>query len=213
MGYTGDTKANGKNQPLLDDTTQQLAVSAAKNAGGMVAGWAEEGVSMIGKYVEQGPDGVRVLAFLGGLSSMILSLITLINPLAIISFPIQYIYTAFIFFFALISMLLECDPQWFEKMPVLHEYQEILEDQAKFVLRVRGRGFFFIFQGVMWMMAALSILNILVGMWCVGIGAMYVAMHYGVLPQEFVAVTRRHLVESMQKLQGAVQGEKSAAEP
>lgn len=159
------------------------------------------------KYVEQGPDGVRVLAFCGGALSFVLCVLTIINPLQLVSNPVFYVYSIYQAAFAATTMLLECDPEWLQKIPILQEYQTMLEDQARFTHRLYGRGLFFVFQGVLWLMTAglFSFLALLAGLWQIAIGVMYVCMHYDVLPHECVQITRRGLVDAMKSTQEQIQ--------
>merc|ERR1719199_627195 len=94
-----------------------------------------------------------------------------------------------------------------EKVPGLPEYEDLLEDQCKFLLRVLGRGLFLIFQGSLWLgFASLSeIFDLAVGGYLVFIGVLYVMMHYGVLPKACVEVTRSSLSSAMKAAKGHYQ--------
>lgn len=214
-------QATGTNaEPLLasainvasDPVMQQAALNTAKQVGASLLGYAEDGAELVAKYVEQGPDGIRVLAFLGGLFSFLLSALTLVNPLELLTNPIEYVVCLYQAAFACTTMLMECDPDWTKKIQALQDYQHWLDDQAKFLLRVYGRGLFYLFQGSLWLLNAglFSPICILCGLWMVGVGVIFLCMHYGVLPDECIGIVRRKLTDGLNAAQHAIERTEAA---
>merc|ERR1719243_88318 len=111
---------------------------------------------------------------------------TIINPLSLVTEgPVGYVISCYQFTFATTTILMEMPEEWMEKVPGLPEYEDLLEDQCKFLLRVLGRGLFLIFQGSLWLgFATLSkVFDLAVGAYLVFIGILFVMMHFEVLPK------------------------------
>ena len=60
---------------------------------------AGQAVEALHNYLEQGPNGLRVLAFVAGSFATVLSLICIINPFDIIMMPTTYILSTFTLIF------------------------------------------------------------------------------------------------------------------
>jgi len=174
----------------VKDWAQDPEVQAkARHYAGMamvMAGTA--GAAFVG-VIEQGPAGIRVLAFLGSLASVVLSIFTLINPLTVFVAPVTYAISAYQALFALTTMLFEAKPEWIQKAPGLDKYQNLLIDYCKALTVSLGRGLFYIFQGSMWLFQAefTEIFMIVTGAFLVLIGIFNILMHFGILPQHLAA--------------------------
>lgn len=150
------------------------------------------------KRIEQGPAGVRALAFIGGVASCVNALMALLNIFGILSHIILYTVSVYQLAFSLTTMLFEAKPEWIqstqEKCPALQvdTYQDMLLENAKFLSLTGGRGLFYMFQGTMWLAFASfsEIVHLLLGLYLVFIGILHVLMHYGVMPQEVAAKMR-----------------------
>jgi len=150
------------------------------------------------KRIEQGPTGVRVLAFIGGVASCINALLALLNILSAFTHIVLYTVSAYQLVFSLTTMLFEAKPEWIqstqEKCPALavDSYQDMLLENAKFLSLTGGRGLFYIFQGTMWLAFAsiTNWINLLVGLYLVFIGGIHVLMYHGIMPQEVAAKMR-----------------------
>eukprot|EP00929_Paragymnodinium_shiwhaense_P110581 TRINITY_DN77728_c0_g1_i1.p1 TRINITY_DN77728_c0_g1~~TRINITY_DN77728_c0_g1_i1.p1 ORF type:complete len:270 (+),score=62.77 TRINITY_DN77728_c0_g1_i1:98-907(+) len=159
-------------------------------------GVATAGSQFIGK-IEQGPAGVRVLAFLGSIVSMVLSVMGLINILEVVSHPVTYIVCVYQFIFAFTTALFEIPPDYVTKiqstvkLPV-DKYQTMLIENAKFLSLNGGRGCFYIFQGTLWLALAglAELLKYAIGAYMCFMGFLHILMHYGVLPQEIAQKMR-----------------------
>merc|ERR1711920_663865 len=120
---------------------------------------------------------------------------------------VSYAIAQYQLLFALTTMLFEAKPEWIAKGPSLSSYQDMLITYCNFITLALGRGLFYIFQGSLWLalMPTLISLDFFVGLALTFVGAMHVAMHFGVMPQHIAAKAR----EAMDKAKAV----KSAGEP
>lgn len=95
---------------------------------------AGQAVEALHNYLEQGPNGLRVLAFVAGTCATILSLACIINPFDIIMMPTTYILSAFTCIFSLTAMMMECEPAWIEKAAFLKDYQDMYVSSFYFMI-------------------------------------------------------------------------------
>jgi hypothetical protein len=150
------------------------------------------GAKLFYQQIEQGPAGVRVLACLISIMSMLNSVLTLINPLRLLS-PLSFVISAYQLLFASSTALFELPPEYMEKVSFLKPYQDLLSIKCNFLTDVQGRGLFYIFQGLLWAGFAArfaSLTDLAVTVLMVFIGVLHVAMHYGIGPAVVVAAMR-----------------------
>jgi len=165
----------------------------ARHMAGMAMAYAGQAGNMVIGVIEQGPQGLRLLAFIAGVASCINAALTVINPLNAIGGIMAYCLSVYQVIFALTTMLFEADPEWVQKLgPKANEYQDMLIKYFKFLTLSLGRGLFYIGQGLLWLsMASLTqLVTLLVGLYLVVIGGMTVAMHFGIMPQNLAAKAR-----------------------
>jgi len=171
----------------------------AKKYAGVALHYVGNAGEHIMKRIEQGPTGVRVLAFVGGVASCVNALLSLLNILGIITHPVLYTVSAYQLFFSLTTMLFEAKPEWIvsiqEKCPILmvDSYQDLLLENAKFLSLTGGRGLFYIFQGTMWLAFAslTNWINLALGLYLAFIGTIHVLMWYEIMPQEVASYMRQ----------------------
>jgi len=132
--------------------------------------------------VEQGPTGVRVLAFAASVASCVNAVMFCLGVGNLLS-VVAYVVCAYQLIFAISSLIFEAPPSVMEKIPGITKYQDMLIDKAKFVSEVLGRGLFYIFQGSLWLAFAniTKILDLAVGGSLVFVGVLHIAMHFGKL--------------------------------
>merc|ERR1740121_3598274 len=109
---------------------------------------------------------------------------------SILSFNVLIAFsTLFQMFFAFTSALFEAKPESIEKFS-LNKYQDMLIEYAKFITTAIGRGFFYIYQGILWLVVTEWTLNplnlgtIVLAVFILAMGGLHVGMHYGIMPQE-----------------------------
>lgn len=170
----------------------------AKQLAGVAIAYASDAGNQFMKKIEQGPAGVRVLAFVGAAGSCALSVMYLINLQAVLEgHIILYTVAVYQLLFALTSVLFEFPPEWLQhtqaaiKLPI-DSYQDMLIENAKFLSLNGGRGLFYIFQGTLWLAYASlqKPIDLGVGLYLLFIGFLHVLMHAGVMPQTIAAKMR-----------------------
>eukprot|EP00747_Dinoflagellata_sp_TGD_P167903 gnl/TRDRNA2_/TRDRNA2_193202_c0_seq1.p1 gnl/TRDRNA2_/TRDRNA2_193202_c0~~gnl/TRDRNA2_/TRDRNA2_193202_c0_seq1.p1 ORF type:complete len:261 (-),score=51.56 gnl/TRDRNA2_/TRDRNA2_193202_c0_seq1:111-893(-) len=136
--------------------------------------------------IEQGPAGVRLLAFGSSTASCVVGVMHVIDFSKIFGHLFMWILSVYQIMFALTTMLFEAKPEWIQKVGFANSYQEMLMQKAPFLSEVMGRGLFYIFQGTMWVghFDFGEFLSLLVGLALIAVGVLHVLMAYGVMPQQ-----------------------------
>mmetsp|Transcript_56618 Transcript_56618/g.104805 ORF Transcript_56618/g.104805 Transcript_56618/m.104805 type:complete len:251 (-) Transcript_56618:74-826(-) len=140
-------------------------------------------------YVQEGPAGVSVLCFLGGVATMVVGFIGLINFGDIISSPFHYLLHAYLLVFGYVSVVLEADVERLHNLkvigrlaPFVQHFQMEVFEHAKFLTLLRGRGFFYLFVGTLAATQCLWCLFFLCGLWNMGMGLICLLMSFGINP-------------------------------
>eukprot|EP00440_Ansanella_granifera_P015745 gb/GFBE01017101.1/.p1 GENE.gb/GFBE01017101.1/~~gb/GFBE01017101.1/.p1 ORF type:complete len:338 (+),score=99.74 gb/GFBE01017101.1/:1-1014(+) len=193
-----------------DPEVQRQAYAVA----GVAADYAWQSVSQVTALIEQGPTGVRVLAFAGGVAAFVKSFIVLLgllNPVDVAVHLPYYVVMGYEGIFAISTMLFEAKPEWIEQISGLNAYQSMLLDKAKFLAETGGRGLFYGFQGTLWLCFAsfTNLLELGLGLWFLFMAFLHISMHFGVMPHE-VASKMRNVREMVGLSKADV--EKGAAE-
>jgi len=165
----------------------------ARHMAGLAMVMAGQAGNMFVGVIEQGPQGLRFLAFIAGVASCVNAALTVINPMNAIGGIMSYCLSVYQVIFALTTMLFEADPEWVQKLgPKANEYQDMLIKYFKFLTLSLGRGIFYIGQGMLWLsMSGLgNPIGLLIGLYLVFIGALTAAMHWGIMPQNLAAKAR-----------------------
>lgn len=183
-------KDKAKNVTMKDVAAQgtKIAGEAVKYANTYVGNAG----SVVADRIEQGPAGVRFLAFIGGIVSFGLCVGSLMNPCNMFA-AISYIMSAYQALFAAATMLFEADPAWVSQITLLSETQDLLMENCKFLTLTGGRGLFYIFQGSLWMVqcAGFGQWHLLAaGLYMIFIGAVHVSMHFGAMPHDIASKFR-----------------------
>lgn len=187
--------AVGKVQEWAHDPEVQ---AKAKHYAGMAVGYVgvaagQAGAAFIG-CIEQGPAGIRRLSCIGGLASLVISCLTLINPLRLLTFA-SYAIAAYQAMFSATTMLFEAKPELIAQVSILNRYQDVLLINCKFLATNGGRGLFYIFQGSLWIVMCDGVQHwymFLTGLYMgLLMGGFHLAMHYGHMPSELVAKAKQ----------------------
>lgn len=161
------------------------------------AGMAMERMGQAGQKfvgcIEQGPSGVRFLAFLTSIASCAYAVLSVLAHGK--GFNLVWAGIAgFQIIFAMTTILFEATPEHIARAPALSKYQDMLMEYAKFLSIVGGRGIFYIFQGLMWLIQfhfdpldPYQYVTLGIGGMLVLMGGLHVGMQYGILPQTVVA--------------------------
>lgn len=177
--YAGQAQAKAK------EWANDPAVQAkAKEYAGMVGAYLGQAGEMGIGLVEQGPTGIRVLAFGAGVLSCVNAVMYCLDVGHLLNFVV-WIVSGYQIVFSLTTMIFEAPPSIIEKIPMITGYQDMLMDKAKFLSEVLGRGLFYIFLGSLWLaFASLSkLLDLVTGSVLVFVGVLHLLMHFGGLNQ------------------------------
>lgn len=171
-----------------DPEVQAKAKQYAAQAGAMAREYGGKAGEAFMAQIEQGPTGVRFLAFLGSAASCAMGVMTILNPLNAFAL-MSYIIAVYMFIFSLSTCLFEMPPEYVEKIPKAGEYQEMLMKKCNFLTDTLGRGLFYFYQGTMWFMCAdmLDLMKMALAAYLCFIGVLHIAMHYGVMPKDVVS--------------------------
>jgi len=170
----------------------------ARHYSGMAMDKMGQAGQMFVGCIEQGPAGLRFLAFATGVASCGYACLNAWTHT--VGFNFLWVgISAFQVFFALTTMLFEASPEMIAKAAAFSKYQDILMEYAKFLSIARGRGAFYIFQGLMWLMQyRLNLVNLWeyvtlgIGGAYILMGILHIAMHYGILPQTIAAKAKEY---------------------
>jgi len=178
--------ARSKSQEWAKDPEVQ---AKAYHYAGVAGRIAEATVGKAGEHtmglVEQGPAGVRVLAFAAGIASCVNAVLFCLGVGHLVKI-VAYVVCVYQFAFSLTTMIFEAPPSVIEKFPGISGYEDMLIEKAAFLSDVLGRGLFYIFQGSLWLCFSnirdsFSFMDLIVGLYLVVVGLLHVAMHYGKL--------------------------------
>lgn len=177
-----------------DPETQKKAKEYASAGLACVAAAPSQALHLI----EQGPAGLRLLAFFGSLFSLVWASLTVINIIGkVLTLSlVDYLLAVYQVFFSLTTMLFEAKPEWVQKIPGLSRYQHILMEKCKFMTEVSGRGMFYVFQGTLWLARLGSVFDLLtlaLGLYMIAIGVLHILMYFGIMPSEVATVVKRRL--------------------
>lgn len=186
--YAASAKAQVQAWAQDPDTQQR-----ARNYAGVALAYAGNAVPGLINRLEQGPAGVRFLAFLGSCASIALAIFGVINAGELVTTPVHYLITFYQLAFALSTALFEADPEHIAKIDGLNTYQNMLIDKCAFMCTATGRGLFYIFQASLWLVfASLSnIFTLAVGLYLVFIGVLHLLMGVGIMPEHVVETIRK----------------------
>jgi len=131
-------------------------------------------------YVQQGPDGIRFLSFIGGLVVSFYGLTCAIGIGEIFSNPVAYIAGAAQLGFGLMIVVLEASPSLLASYQKLATMQRLCHDYCKFLTLLWGRGIFYLYVGahIILLSHVLSIGGFL-GAYMLLMGVFYLSWYWG----------------------------------
>jgi len=187
------SQAQAKAKEWANDPEVQ---AKAKEYAGMVGEYlSQAGAAGIG-LVEQGPTGIRILAFGAGVLSCVNAVMYCLDVGHLLNFVV-WVVSGYQIVFSITTMIFEAPPSVIQKIPVITGYQDMLMEKAKFLSEVLGRGLFYIFLGSLWLAFAsmTKVLDLVTGCCMVFVGLLHIFMHFGKLNE----VTQK-MREGYQKL-------------
>lgn len=186
---SGGAFAQGQQEAAYPDAAGQVAGQGfhAAKAGAILA--AQE----INKYIQEGPAGISILCFLGGIVTAVVGFIGLLDIVSGITDPFHYILHIYLTVFGFVAVMLEADTQSLAGYkvigrlgPLFESYQMEVFKKAQFLTELRGRGFFYVFVGTLAISQCFVCLLFLVGVWNMGMGIICVLMSFGVNPANHI---------------------------
>lgn len=152
--------------------------------------YGHQGVMAFGDYIQQGPKGASVLCFIGGISTSVVGMMYLTGFLKVLADPLHYIIYVYMFAFGLATACLEADPDRIGMFPwpfdglagPLTRGQAWLHAEVRILTELRGRGAFYLYQGTLMATQCVFCVLFLVGMFNAVMGALCIAMSYGIQP-------------------------------
>eukprot|EP00927_Polykrikos_kofoidii_P018534 TRINITY_DN1859_c0_g1_i2.p1 TRINITY_DN1859_c0_g1~~TRINITY_DN1859_c0_g1_i2.p1 ORF type:complete len:258 (+),score=41.06 TRINITY_DN1859_c0_g1_i2:114-887(+) len=173
----------------------------AKAYAGVVLSYVvDAGDSFMGQ-IEQGPAGVRYLAFIASLVSMGLAILCLTDIGSALGNFVLYMISVYQLLFSATACLFEVSPETLEwlqqktKVPI-SSYQDKMITYAGFLTHNSGRGMFYMYQGSLWLAFSSftnlrGLLQIGIGVFLCFLGILALLMAKGIMPQT-VAAKMRH---------------------
>lgn len=169
-------------------TVERDSVGALRQS---VAGVGSQGLDSINKLVQQGPAGVSVLSFFGGIATMVVGIDGLIHCTTDITGPFDLLLDIYLVLFGITSILLESDINGLKKTPLLKTLvpriakgQAVVHEYAQFLTKLQGRGMFYIFIGTLTIIQCipLTCLKFWIGAWNLFVGVLCIMMSFGIKP-------------------------------
>lgn len=182
-------KAKQQMQAWANDPAVQ---AAAYKAAGLVFGAAGQSLDRFIGVIEQGPVGVRLLAFIAGILSCVNAVMYCLQFTNIASHLVLYVISIYQIIFAVTTMIFEAPGSVIENIPGITTYRDMLMQKCEGLAEVSGRGLFYIFQGTLWLGLGTSfeLLDVITGCYVSFIGVLHLIMHFGHL-QSFTMSLRK----------------------
>eukprot|EP00929_Paragymnodinium_shiwhaense_P124134 TRINITY_DN9909_c0_g1_i1.p1 TRINITY_DN9909_c0_g1~~TRINITY_DN9909_c0_g1_i1.p1 ORF type:complete len:232 (+),score=44.12 TRINITY_DN9909_c0_g1_i1:85-780(+) len=165
-------------QRKIVETAKTQFPEMAEQIGSQVAAWAEdpdvqakamnyagtmartagkaamEGSQRVLALIEQGPSGIRLLAFFGGILQSVLTIVGLLGhavQMGYILHPIDFGLCFYQFLFGISVAIFEMPPWMVESFAWADGLQELLVENCSFMTHTRGRGLFYGFLSSLWL--------------------------------------------------------------
>ncbi|CAE8609372.1 unnamed protein product [Polarella glacialis] len=158
---------------------------------------AATAVSELRHYVQEGPAGISVLCFLGGIATTLIGVLGLLSITDSLTSPFQYVLNAYLTVFGIVTFLLEADVESVRSLRVLgrlspwvERYQMEVFNRANFLTELRGRGFFYTFIGTLAITQCLLCLHFLAGVWNLLMGILCLMMSFGINPADHMDMSQ-----------------------
>jgi len=183
--------------PMVQQHVKEAAMQQAQHGFSVARESAVVAVSELRKYVQEGPAGVSILCFVGGIVTTVIGALGLLNIMSVVTSPFQYVLNAYLTMFGIITFLLEADMEALRGMrvlgrlaPFVERYQGDVFNRAKILTELRGRGFYYVFVGSLAITQCFFCLLFLVGVWNLLMGSLCLLMSFGINPAEHMHVQR-----------------------
>eukprot|EP00931_Biecheleriopsis_adriatica_P043990 TRINITY_DN25131_c0_g1_i1.p1 TRINITY_DN25131_c0_g1~~TRINITY_DN25131_c0_g1_i1.p1 ORF type:complete len:244 (+),score=64.34 TRINITY_DN25131_c0_g1_i1:96-827(+) len=198
--------------PGVQAQIKEAAWQKAQEGAEIAKQGAAVAVSELHKYVQEGPAGISVLCFLGGIATMCIGVLGLLSFGDTITSPFHYVLNAYLTVFGVVTFLLEADVESMANLKVIgrlspwvERYQMEVFNRANFLTELRGRGFFYVFVGTLAATQCFLCLLFVAGLWNLLMGVLCLMMSFGINPAE-------HLHAAQQQMQAPLAPEQQTAQ-
>jgi len=184
--------------PEVQRQVQAAAYDQASTGLAAARDGAKTAVIELGKYIQEGPAGISVLCFLGGLATTVIGILGILTVTDGLTNPFHYVLNIYLTVFGIIAVMLEADLAALQRLPILgklgpliEKYQMDIFRKANFLTELFGRGLFYIFVGTLAITQCFVCLLFLAGLWNLLMGVVCVLMSFGINPVENVQLQQQ----------------------
>ncbi|CAJ1416271.1 unnamed protein product [Effrenium voratum] len=188
-GYAGGLAEAALQDPTVQQQLKEVAYQKAQEGFEVAKVATAMAAEELGKYVQEGPAGISVLCFLGGLATTVIGILGLLNFGNGLTSPFTYVLNAYLMTFGVVTFLLEADVESLRSMRVLgrlspwvERYQLEVFNRANFLTELRGRGLFYVFIGTLAVTQCFFCLTFIAGLWNLLMGILCLLMSFGINP-------------------------------
>jgi len=185
-------------QAMANPETREMMRQQGLLVGGYVsqqayqqaAHWGGRTVSAFQEYIQQGPKGISMLCFFGGLATSVCGVLMITNVVGSVANPINYILNAYLLAFGCATFVLETDTDRVGMMPTpfdrlagpLTSAQAWLHQEVRLLTELRGRGLFYFYQGTLMVTQCVLCPLFLAGIYNGLMGVLCISMSFGLKP-------------------------------
>lgn len=196
-GFGGAVAQAALNDPGIQQQLKEAAYYQAQQGLQVAKEGAVQAVHELKHYVQEGPAGISILCFLGGLATTVVGFLGLLSIPDGITKPLHYVLNAYLTVFGVVTFLLEADLDSVKKLrcigrlaPWIERYQQEVFTRAQFLTELRGRGFFYLFVGTLAITQCFICLLFLVGLWNGCMGILCLLMSFGINPAHHIPLAQ-----------------------
>jgi len=188
-GFGGPGNLGFLQNQAVQQHLQGAAQTGAQQGYDMARQGVAEAIETFRTHVQEGPAGISILCFVGGIATALVGAIGLVSVLASVTSPFTYVLNAYLTGFGLVTILLEADVESMRNLailgklaPVMEHYQVEVLKRANFLMELRGRGLYYVFVGNLAITQCLVCPFFLVGLWNLVMGVLCLLMSCGINP-------------------------------
>jgi len=194
---------------LQNPMVQATAAQGAQQGYDMARQGMVEAIETFRTHVQEGPAGISILCFVGGIATAVVGAFSLLSFIASIASPFEYVLNIYFTLFGLITILLEADVESMRKLsvlgklaPVMEYYQMEVMKRANFLMELRGRGMYYVFVGNLAITKCIVCPLFVIGAWNLIMGVLCLLMSCGINPAAQLGLQAQH-TEPLHPSQGA----------
>jgi hypothetical protein len=204
-GFGSSVAAAALNNPTVQAQMQAAAYDQAQSGLAAARDGAKVAAVELGKYIQEGPAGISVLCFLGGLVTTLIGILGVLSVTDGLTSPFHYVLNIYLTGFGLVASLLEADVSVLQRFPVIgkarplvEKYQMEIFTHAKFLTTLTGRGFFYVFVGTLAITQCFVCLLFLCGLWNLLMGVICILMSFGINPVDSSGIQPGYMGDQQQ---------------